>query len=112
LQDLFWAQAADYDVLPLQWDTAERLGGFGPYARPSLNRGRNSFTYFPGMTRMQYNVAPDTYNRSFRITAEVDIPEKGAEGALIALGGVEGGWSFTVEDGTLVFHYNWIMSNQ
>ena len=112
LQDLFWAQAADYDVLPLQWQSAERLGGVGPYARPSYHAGETSFTYYPGMTRMQYNVAPSTYNRSFRITAEVEIPAGGAEGALIALGGVEDGWSFTIEDGNLVFHYNYLIANQ
>jgi arylsulfatase A-like enzyme len=112
LQDLFWAQAAKYDVLPLQWQTAERLGGVGPYARPSYNTGRTSLTYYPGMIRMQYNVAPNTYNRSFRITADTDIPDGGAEGALIALGGVEGGWSFVIQDGKLVFHYNRVLVNQ
>ncbi|HET7057067.1 MAG TPA: hypothetical protein VFI12_11425 [Thermomicrobiales bacterium] len=112
MKDLFWAMAAKYDVLPLQWNTAGRLSGVRPFARPSLTRGRTLLTYYPGMIRMQDNVAPNTYNRSFRITTEADIPESGANGALIALGGVEGGWSFTDEDGKLVFHYNWVMASQ
>ena len=62
---------------------------------------------------MQASVAPSTYNRSFRITAEVDVPAGGAKGALIALGGVEGGWSLAVQDqDILVFHYNDLLANQ
>lgn len=67
LQDLFWAEAARYDVLPLQWQSAERMGGVGAFARPSYNAGRTSFTYFPGMTRMPASVAPNTHNQSFRL---------------------------------------------
>ena len=67
-------------------------------------------TYSPGMIRIAPSIAPRTYNRSFRITAVVDIPEGGAEGALVALGGVTGGWSFSVQDeDVLVFHYNWLI---
>jgi arylsulfatase len=64
------------------------------------------------MIRDSPSIAPHTYNRSFRITADVDLPEDGAQGALIALGGVEGGWSFSIQDGKLVFHYNWVLVNQ
>ena len=110
LQDLFWAEAARYDVLPLQWNSAERWAGQGAYARPSYIAGETTFTYYPGMIRDSPSIAPYTYNRSFRLTADVDIPKDGAEGALIALGGIEGGWSFTVEDGKLVFHYNMLLS--
>lgn len=110
LQDLFWAEAARYDVLPLQWDSAQRWAGQGAYARPSYIAGETSFTYFPGMMRDSPSIAPHTYNRSFRITADVDIPAEGAEGGIIALGGIEGGWSVTVENGKLVFHYNFLLS--
>ena len=113
LQDLLWGLYARYDVLPLQWDSAQRQAGQGPFARPSYNAGQTTVTYYPGMIRMQESVAPSTYNRSFRITAEVDVPAGGAEGALIALGGVEGGWSLAVQDqDILVFHYNNLIANQ
>ncbi|HEU0114731.1 MAG TPA: hypothetical protein VFQ80_08640, partial [Thermomicrobiales bacterium] len=111
LQDLFWAQAAKYDVLPLQWDSFQRWAGQGPFARLSYVKGETSFTYYPGMIRDSPTIAPYTYNRSFRITADVDIPKSGAEGALIALGGVEGGWSFTIEQGRLVFTYNRMLTS-
>ena len=112
LQALLWGLYAKYDVLPLQWETAPRLAGVGPYARPTYN-DRDSVTYSPGMIRLAPSIAPRTYNRSFRITAVADIPDGGAEGALVALGGVTGGWSFSVQDeDVLVFHYNWLTSDQ
>jgi arylsulfatase len=112
LQDLLWGLYAKYDVLPLQWETAPRLAGVGPYARPTYN-DRDSVTYSPGMIRIAPSIAPRTANRSFRLTAVADIPDGGAEGALVALGGVEGGWSFSVQDGdVLVFHYNWLLTDQ
>ena len=64
------------------------------------------------MIRVTPPIAPYTYNRSFRLTAEAEIPQSGAQGALIALGGVEGGWSFTLEGGKLVFHYNRMLTTQ
>jgi arylsulfatase A-like enzyme len=113
LQDLFFAEAAKYLVLPLQWNASLALAGVGVWARPSYYApGQTSYTYYPGMIKMIYDVAPNTYNRSFRLTADAEIPQGGAEGALVALGGVEGGWSFTIEDGKLVFHYNRVLVNQ
>ena len=112
LQALLWGLYAKYDVLPLQWQTADRLAGLGPYARPTYN-DRDTVTYAPGMIRIAPSIAPRTYNRSFRITAVVEIPDGGAEGALVALGGVTGGWSFSVQDqDILVFDYNWLLTDQ
>ncbi|MCA9879568.1 MAG: sulfatase-like hydrolase/transferase [Thermomicrobiales bacterium] len=112
LQDLLWGLFAKYDVLPLQWNNTERLAGVGPFARPTYNPN-SSVTYSPGMIRIAPSVAPRTFNRSFRITAVADIPDGGATGGLVALGGVEGGWSFTLQDpGALVFHYNWLITRQ
>jgi arylsulfatase len=111
LQDLFWTLAARYDVLPLQWQP-ERAGGAGVFARPTYNP-HASVTYAPGMIRLSPTIAPKTYNGSFRITAVAGIPQGGADGALVALGGIDGGWSFAVQDrGILVFHYNMLMSRQ
>jgi len=51
--------------------------------RPSLTRGRSTFTYYPGTIRVPEGTAPETKNKSFTITAEVEIPDGGAEGVLI-----------------------------
>ncbi len=113
LQDLLYAEFAKYNVFPESWDAGPLLLGVGEWARPSnWSEGQKSFVFYPGMTRMQYNVVPPLYNRSFRVTAEAEIPAAGAEGALVALGGVEGGWSLTIQDGKLVFHYNYMLSQQ
>ena len=55
LQDLFWAEAGKYNVLPLDNSKAER---FDVSLRPSLTRGRTEFTYYPGMVRIPEGSAP------------------------------------------------------
>jgi arylsulfatase len=107
LQDLWWAEAAKYNVLPLDDRMAERVD---VTIRPSLTRGRTKFTYYPGMRRIPEGTAPPTRNRSFSVTAEVEIPKGGATGVLATLGGRFGGWGLMVMDGTPRFDY--AFSNQ
>ena len=61
-------------------------------AGPTLIRG-NSQQFFPGMGRLSENSVVSIKNKSFSVTAEVEIPEGGAEGVIIAQGGRFGGWS-------------------
>jgi arylsulfatase A-like enzyme len=105
LQDLFWAEAARYNVLPLDDRGATRvlLGH-----RPSLTEGRMTFVYYPGMTRLTEGSAPDVKNRSFSVTAVADIPQEGSEGVIVAQGGRFAGWSMYLLDGKLNFTHNWI----
>jgi arylsulfatase len=103
LQDIFWIEAAKYQVLPLDNSRAERMDVSN---RPSLTRGRSVFTYFPGQTRIPEGAAPDFKNKSWQIAADVVIPAAGAEGVLITQGGRFNGWGLYVHGGKLVFHYN------
>jgi arylsulfatase len=103
LQDLFWVEAAKYNVLPLDNSVVAR---FDVRVRPSLTRGRSVFTYFNGMTRIPEGTAPDLKNKSFTIGADVDIPAKGANGVIATQGGRFNGWGFYLLDGKPVFHYN------
>lgn len=103
LQDLFWIEAAKYNVLPLDNSKVER---FDVRIRPSLTRGRSVFTYFDGMTRIPEGTAPDLKNKSFKIGADVDIPAEGANGVIATQGGRFNGWGFYLLDGKPVFHYN------
>jgi len=103
LQELFWIEAARYNVLPLDNSTVER---FDVSIRPSLTRGRNVFTYFAGQTRIPEGTAPDLKNKSFKVGADVDIPAGGASGVLATQGGRFNGWGLYVLDGRPVFHYN------
>jgi len=103
LQELFWIEAARYDVLPLDNSTVER---FDVSIRPSLTRGRNVFTYFPGQIRIPEGTAPDLKNKSFKIGATVEIPAGGANGVIATQGGRFNGWGLYLLDGRPVFHYN------
>ena len=103
LQELFWIEAAKYNVPPLDNSKVERMDVSN---RPSLTRGRREFTYYPGMVRIPEGSAPDIKNKSFNITGEVEIPEGGAEGVLATQGGRFNGWGLYLLEGRPVFHYN------
>jgi arylsulfatase A-like enzyme len=103
LQDLFWAEAGKYNVLPLDNSKQER---FDVSLRPSLTKGRTEFTYYPGMVRIPEGSAPDFKNKSYRIAADVDIPAGGAEGVLVTQGGRFNGLGLYVLQGKPVFYYN------
>lgn len=103
LQRLFYLEAVRYNVLPLDSTKVERLDVSN---RPSLTEGRNEFTYFEGMTRIPEGSAPDLKNKSFGISAIVNIPEDGAEGVIMTQGGRFAGLGLYVHEGKPVFHYN------
>jgi arylsulfatase len=107
LRALFLIEAAKYNVLPLDSSFADRAN---PAIRPNFNRGRTHFAYYPGMIRIPEGSAPDIKNKSFRITAEVEVPENGADGVIVTQGGRFGGWALLVLDGKPLFAY--ALSNQ
>jgi arylsulfatase A-like enzyme len=103
MQTLFYEEAARYAVLPLDNDRVMRLN---PANRPSLSPGRTSFTYYAGTKRIPEGVAPDIKNKSWSLTAELNIPQSGAEGMIATLGGLFDGWALYLDKGKPVFHYN------
>jgi len=103
LQRLFYIEAVKYDVLPLDSTKVERLDVSN---RPSNIRGLNEFTYYDGMIRIPEGGAPDLKNKSFGISAVVEIPENGAEGVLMTQGGRFAGLGLYLLEGKPVFHYN------
>ncbi|MFI5428567.1 hypothetical protein [Aeromicrobium sp. UC242_57] len=58
------------------------------------------------MKRLNENCIVGVKNRSFTVTAKVEVTEPGPSGVLIAQGGSYGGWSFYAHDGRLAFCYN------
>jgi len=107
LQALFLEEAVKYNVLPLDDRTLER---FDPAiaGRPDLMGTRTSLTIYPGMTGMMENTFINLKNRSSSVTAEVEIPDGGANGVIVAQGGRFGGWSLYLADGKPTYVYNWI----
>jgi len=101
LVGMFWAEAGKYNVLPLDERFNERLLGRG-----DLYVTRDQRTFYPGAVRIPEGNAPDTKNRSWTMTAHVEIPAGGAEGPICAQGGDTNGWSLYVKDGHPVYCYN------
>ncbi|MBI2808756.1 MAG: arylsulfatase [Planctomycetes bacterium] len=104
MEEIWWAEAAKNNVLPLDGRSTLRM--IEP--RPQITPGRSSYEYFPGGAPVSHTVAAPTINRSFKITAEIDTGAKGAEGVIIAHGGNFGGWSLYAKDGKLHYAYNWL----
>ncbi len=107
LQAAFDREAKKYNVLPLD---ASFIARTDVSIRPSLTRGRSTFTYYPGTFRIPEGAAPDVKNKSFTVTADVEIHSDGAEGMLVTQGGRFGGWALIVVDGQPEFDY--AFSNQ
>jgi arylsulfatase A-like enzyme len=107
LQDLFLQEAAKYHVLPMDDRVFERLDG-AAVGRPDLMGGRTSMTLAEGMTGMMESVFINVKNRSKTITAEVSVPETGANGTILAQGGRFGGWALYVKDGVPAYEYNFL----
>jgi len=104
LQQLWLIEAVRHNVLPMDDRAAERMNP-AIAGRPSLVEG-TSLRLYPGMTRLNENVALNTKNRSYQVTAEIDVPDGGADGAIVVQGGRTGGWGLVATEGKLAYHYN------
>jgi arylsulfatase len=111
LKELFLMEATKYNVFPLDNSILARL--LTP--RPSDTAGRNVFVYPHEISGLPPSDAPSILNRSYTITAEVEIPEArtlglsaqdGAEGMLVTMGGRFGGYGLYLLKGKPVFLYN------
>ncbi|MDD1620095.1 MAG: arylsulfatase [Methylococcaceae bacterium] len=111
LQALFLKEAKKNNVLPIDDRTLERLNADLVH-RPDLMAGRTSLTLAKGMSGMSENVFINVKNKSKTITAELDIPEGGANGVVLAQGGRFGGWCLYLKDGKPAYTYNYLNQNQ
>ena len=104
LQRLWLIEATRYNVLPIDDRTAEK---FNPdtTGRPVLIKG-NTQLLFGGMGRLGENCVLNIKNKSHSVTAEIEVPEAGAEGVIIAQGANIGGWSLYAKNGKLKYCYN------
>jgi arylsulfatase A-like enzyme len=104
LKELFMVEGSKYNVFPLDNSVLERL--ITP--RPSATAGRNQFTYSGQLAGLPPSDAPSLLNRSYSITADVEIPAGGAEGMIVTNGGRFGGFGFYLLKGKPVFLYNMV----
>ncbi len=94
-------------MLPIDDRLIERLNS-KLAGRPDLMGDRMSLTLHAGMTGMTEDAFINVKNRSFSITADLEIPPGGANGVVVVQGGRFGGWSFYVKDGKLAYTYNFL----
>jgi arylsulfatase A-like enzyme len=104
MQELFFVEAAKYNVFPLDNSVLSRL--LAP--RPSATAGRTVFSYSGELPGIPDSDAPSILNRSYSITAEVEVPQGGGEGMLVTLGGRFGGYGLYLLKGKPVFLYNFL----
>jgi arylsulfatase A-like enzyme len=107
LQDLWWVEAAKYSVLPLDWRAGIRLNSEA-MGRPSLIAGRTKMTYYPGTIGLPDGASPPMINKSWTITADIEVPDGKAEGMIVTQGGLEGGYGLYLRDGKPTFVYNFL----
>ena len=104
MQRLFLIEATKYNVLPLDDRVAERLNP-DLAGRPTLVQGDRQLLY-GGMGRLSESSIVSIKNKSHAVTAEIEVPDGGAEGVIIAQGGSIGGWSLYLRGGKPRYCYN------
>lgn len=102
MKQLFLMEATKYNVLPLDNSVLARV--LAP--RPSATAGRTEFTYTGKLTGIPNSNAPNIVDKSYTITAEVEIPAGGGDGMIVTNGGRFGGYGLYLLKGKPVFLYN------
>jgi arylsulfatase len=105
---LWYVEAGKYHVLPLDSRGTARFAD----ERPQLTKERDVYVYYPGTQSVPENVAAKVLNRGHSITAEVNIPEGGADGVLVCHGGNTGGYTVFIKDGKLHYVHNYVGSRE
>ncbi len=100
----WYAEAGQYGVLPLASAELARMN----VPRPTVSRPRQKYVYFPGGGPIAFSAAPKLYNRPHSITADVVIPDEGAEGILMTHGSRNAGYALFVKDGHLHYIHNYV----
>ena len=101
MKELFLLEAEKYNVFPLDNSFVARAAA----PRPNATAGKTVFTYSGESYGLPSSDAPNILNKSYTITAEVEIPAGGAEGMLNTLGGHFGGYGLYLVKGKPVFTY-------
>jgi arylsulfatase A-like enzyme len=104
LQQLWLDEARKHNVLPLDDRRFERFDA-EVVGRPELVRGTSQIL-FGGMGRLTEGSVLNIKNKSHSVTAEIEVPETGANGVIVAQGGAFAGWSLYAQDGRPKYCYN------
>ena len=102
LRKKFVAEAKKYQVLPMDASVAARIVA----PRPNITAGRTEFVYTRPMVGLPQGDSPFLLNSSYTITADITVPEEGAEGMILTSGGRFTGYGFYLLKGKPVFLWN------
>lgn len=103
LQRLWLIEATKYNVVPLDDRGFERINP-DIAGRPQLLKG-NTQLLFSGM-RVAEGCVLSVKNKSHAVTADIVVPESGADGVIVTQGGSAGGWTLYAHEGRLTYCYN------
>ena len=102
LRAKFVAEAKKYQVFPMDASVAARIVA----PRPNITAGRTEFVYTRPMTGLPQGDSPNILNASYTITADIEVPQDGAEGMILTSGGRFAGYGFYLLKGKPVFLWN------
>ena len=104
LKDMFIAEAKKYQVFPMDASVAARIAA----PRPNITAGRSEFVYTRPMVGLPQGNSPLLLNTSYTITADIEVPQGGAEGMILTSGGRFAGYGFYLLKGKPVFLWNMV----
>jgi arylsulfatase len=102
LKQKFISEAKKYEVFPMDASVAARIVA----PRPNITAGRNEFVYTRPMVGLPQGDSPVLLNTSYTITADINVPQSGAEGMILTSGGRFAGYGFYILKGKPVFLWN------
>ena len=102
LKQKFIAEAKKHQVFPMDASVAARIVA----PRPNITAGRTEFVYTRPMVGLPQGDSPFLLNASYTITADIDVPQGGAEGMILTSGGRFAGYGFYLLKGKPVFLWN------
>ena len=102
LRTKFVAEARKHQVFPMDASVAGRIVA----QRPNITAGRTEFVYTRPMAGTPQGDSPNILNASYTFTADIEVPQSGAEGMLVTSGGRFAGYGFYLLKGKPVWLWN------
>jgi len=101
---MWYVEAGKYNVLPIDSRGTARFGE----ERPQIAVNRSRYVFYPGTQMVPASAAPRLVNVAHSVSVHAHVPAGGADGALLVMGGNDGGFAFYIQDGRLTYGYNYV----
>ncbi len=108
MKKLFIEEGKKYNVFPMDASVGPRVAA----PRPNITAGRSEFVYTYPMIGTPQGDSPSILNSSYTFTADITVPEGGAEGMIVTSGGRFTGYGFYLLKGKPVFLWNLLDMNR